>query len=138
MPCRGDGRGGLLSPLEPGLRSMIKLLAAATLVCLLSASACVAQTIYPIDRAAILAGSRFDFKVEFADRIDPSKLKVTVNGADHAVAFGQPGTFVEREDGREQSALLLRDVALTTPGLVTVEVSDGTRSRAITWTVFET
>ena len=30
-----------------------------------------AQTIYPIDRADILAGARFDLKVEFADRVAP-------------------------------------------------------------------
>ena len=28
-------------------------------------SVCYAQTVYPIDRAEFLAGSRFDFKVEF-------------------------------------------------------------------------
>lgn len=112
--------------------------AAAALVVLLSGYQAVAQTIYPIDRAAILAGARFDFKVEFPDRIDPSKLKVTVNGADLAAAFGQSGTFVEREDGKDQSALTLRDVTLTRPGNVTVEVSDGSRSRTVTWTVFDT
>jgi len=53
---------------------MIKPLAAATLIVLLTGYQGVAQTIYPIDRAAILAGSRFDFKVEFPDRVDPSKL----------------------------------------------------------------
>ena len=64
----------------------------------------MAQTIYPIDRAEILSGAQFDFKVEFPDKVDPAKLKVTVNGQDHVAAFGQAGTFVEREDGRDQSA----------------------------------
>jgi alkaline phosphatase len=117
---------------------MIKSFAAAALVVLLSGYQASAQTIYPIDRAAILAGARFDFKVEFPDRIDPSKLKVTVNGADLAATFGQSGTFVEREDGKDQSALTLRDVTLTRPGNVTVEVSDGTRSRTVAWTVYDT
>jgi alkaline phosphatase len=117
---------------------MIKPLAAAALIVLLTGYQAVAQTIYPIDRAAILAGSRFDFKVEFPDRVDPSKLKVTVNGEDHAAAFGQPATFVEREDNRDQSALILRDVKLTRPGAVTVEVNDGMRSRTVAWTVYDT
>jgi len=117
---------------------MIKPLAAATLIVLLTGYQGFAQTIYPIDRAAILAGSRFDFKVEFPDRIDSSKLKVTVNGEDHAAAFGQPATFVEREDGNDQSALTLRGVTLTRPGNVTVEVSDGARSRTVVWTVYGT
>ncbi|ANW05082.1 alkaline phosphatase [Bradyrhizobium icense] len=116
---------------------MVKPFAAALIV-LLTGSSTVAQTIYPIDRASILAGARFDFKVEFPDRVDPSKLKVTVNGEDHAAVFGQDGTFVEREDGKDQSALMLRGVTLTRPGNVTVEVSDGTRSRTVTWTVYDT
>ncbi|MGQ0685185.1 alkaline phosphatase [Bradyrhizobium sp.] len=105
---------------------------------LLSASAAAAQTIYPIDRAEILSGAQFDFKVEFPDKVDPAKLKVTVNGQDYAAAFGRAGTFVEREDGKDQSALLLRDVALSAPGPVVVEASDGTRSRKVTWTVYDT
>jgi alkaline phosphatase len=117
---------------------MIKPFAAAALIVLLSGSHAFAQTIYPIDRASILAGARFDFKVEFPERVDPSKLKVTVNGEDFAAAFGQSGTFVEREDGKDQSALTLRGVSLVKPGNVTVEVSDGTRKRSVAWTVYDT
>ncbi|MCA6118686.1 alkaline phosphatase [Bradyrhizobium sp. WSM 1738] len=109
-----------------------------TLGLLLSASAANAQTIYPIDRAEILSGAQFDFKVEFPDKVDPAKLKVTVNGQDYATAFGRAGTFVEREDGKDQSALMLRDVALTAPGPVVVEAGDGTRSRKVTWSVYDT
>ena len=106
---------------------MIKYFAAASVMVLASGSPALAQTIYPIDRAEILAGAKFDFKVEFPDRVDPAKLKVTVNGEDYAAAFGRAGTFIEREDGKDQSALMLRDVALIKPGRVTVEVGDGTR-----------
>src|SRR5262249_34195196 len=87
--------------------NMIKPVTAVTLGLLLSASAATAQTIYPIDRAAILSGAQFDFKVEFPDKVDQAKLKVTVNGQDYAAAFGRAGTFVEREDDKDQSALLL-------------------------------
>ncbi|MDB5577255.1 MAG: hypothetical protein JWR80_2431 [Bradyrhizobium sp.] len=117
---------------------MIKHFAAASLAVLFSASSVVAQTVYPIDRAEILAGAKFDFKVEFPDRVDPAKLKVTVNGEDYAAVFGRAATFIEREDGKDQSALMLRDVALTKPGRVTVEVGDGTRSRKLAWTVYDT
>jgi alkaline phosphatase len=116
---------------------MTKLFAALSAM-LLSASPAVAQTVYPIDRAEILAGAKFDFKVEFPDKVDPAKLKVTVNGEDYTAAFGRAGTFIEREDGRDQSALMLRDVALAKPGRVTVEVGDGTRSRQLAWTVYDT
>lgn len=117
---------------------MIKSLTAVLLGLLLSIPAALAQTIYPIDRAEILSGARFDFKVEFPDKVDPAKLKVTVNGRDYAAAFGQAGTFIEREEGKEQSALMLRDAVLTVPGSVVVEAGDGTRSRKVTWTVYDT
>lgn len=117
---------------------MVKQSAVASLIVLLWATSVSAQTIYPIDRAEILAGAQFDFKVELPGPADPAKLKVTVNGADYANAFGRSGTFIDREDGKEQSALVLRDVTLTTPGSVAVDVSEGTRQRSVTWTVYDT
>lgn len=117
---------------------MIKESAAASLIVLLWATSLSAQTIYPIDRAEILAGAQFDFKVELPGPVDPAKLKVTVNGADYAAAFGRAGTFVDREDGKDQSSLILRDVALTKPGSVTVNVDDGTHRRSVEWTVYDT
>ncbi len=117
---------------------MVRGSALATLIVLCWASSSSAQTIYPIDRAEILAEAKFDFKVELPGLVDPAKLKVTVNGADYAAAFGRSGTFIEREDGKEQSALILRDVTLSKPGSVNVDVSDGTRQRSVTWTVYDT
>ncbi|MDO9564629.1 MAG: alkaline phosphatase [Bradyrhizobium sp.] len=117
---------------------MTKLMAAISLVILLSATPAFAQTVYPIDRAEILSGAQFDFKVEFPDRVDPAKLKVTVNGEDYAAVFGRAGDFFEREGGKDQSALMLRGVALTKPGPVTVEVGDGSRSRKLAWMVYDT
>lgn len=117
---------------------MIKPAAAAVVGVLLSTSAASAQTVYPIDRADILAGAKFDFKVEFPDKVEQAKVKVTVNGQDYAGAFGGAGTFTEREDGKDQSALTLRDVMLAKPGPVVIEVSDGTRSRKVTWNVYDT
>ncbi|MBR0871806.1 alkaline phosphatase [Bradyrhizobium tropiciagri] len=117
---------------------MIRRFAGVAVTLLVSAAAAPAQTIYPIDRADILAGAKFDFKVEFPDAVDPAKLKVTLNGTDYATAFGQTGSFIAREAGKDQSALLLRDVALGKPGPVSVEVSDGTRSRTLTWAVYDT
>lgn len=116
---------------------MIKKSALASLIVLCWTSS-QAQTVYPIDRAEILAGAKFDFKVELPGLADPATLKVTVNGADYATSFGRAGTFIEREDGKEQSALILRDVTLAKPGPVTVDVSDGARQRSVTWTVYDT
>ena len=47
-----------------------------------------AQTLYPIDRATLLAGAKFDLKVEFPGVVEQTALKVTVNGVDHATALG--------------------------------------------------
>jgi hypothetical protein len=73
----------------------MRLLFASTAV-LLAANAAHAQTIYPIDRAEILSGAKFDFKVEFPGKLMPDRVKVTVNGADHAAAFGKAAEFIER------------------------------------------
>jgi alkaline phosphatase len=114
------------------------LAAAAGSAILLAASVGSAQTVYPIDRADILAGSRFDFKVEFPGLADPSKVSVTLNGKDYAQVFGKAATFVEREDGKDQSALILRDVSLTEPGSYSVRVGDGAQTRELHWNVYET
>ncbi|MEH2511358.1 alkaline phosphatase [Nitrobacteraceae bacterium AZCC 1564] len=111
---------------------------AAIAVVFLSASPAWAQTIYPIDRVEILSGARFDLKVEFPGRVETDKIKVLVNGEDYAAAFGRSATYVAREDDKDQSALILRDVVLSKPGRYSIEVSDGERSRAVSWNVFST
>ena len=118
---------------------MKRVLAASAAVLLLSATSALAQTIYPIDRAEILSGARFDFKVEFPGLVEADKVKVTVNGEDAAKAFGKSPDFIAREAGKDQSALILRDVALSRPGDATIEVTtaDGA-SRKVVWTIFET
>jgi alkaline phosphatase len=114
------------------------LAAAAGIAMFFAASAGSAQTVYPIDRADILAGSRFDFKVEFAGLADPARVSVTLNGKDYAQAFGKAAAFVEREDGKDQSALILRDVSLAEPGSYSVRVGDGAQTRELHWNVYET
>src|SRR6266851_1263175 len=107
---------------------MRRFLAAAAGIAISMVSAGHAQTVYPNDRADILVGARFDFKVEFAGLADPTKVSVTLNGKDHAELFGKAATFVEREDGKDQSALILRDASLAPPGVYRLRVSDGANS----------
>ncbi len=116
---------------------MRRLLAAAAGLAL-AGSVGHAQTVYPIDRADILSGARFDFKVEFPALADPGKISVTLNGEDYAKVFGKAADFIEREDGKDQSALILRDVSLTRPGSYRIRVTDGDRSRELGWNVYET
>ncbi len=97
-----------------------------------------AGAIFPIDRATILAGSKFDFKVEF-DAIAPAeRIKVTVNGVDYATVLGRKAAYVENEEGLKASTLLLRDVMLTKPGKYDIEASDGVQTLRISWEVFAT
>lgn len=97
-----------------------------------------AQTIYPIDRADILAGSKFDFKVELPEKIAAADVKVTINGADQNAAFGKSADYIEREDNKDQSALLLRDVMLDKPGSYKIDVTAGSLTKSVTWNVYDT
>ncbi|MGD9920981.1 MAG: alkaline phosphatase [Pseudorhodoplanes sp.] len=99
---------------------------------------CGAQTVYPVDRAEILAGSRFDVKVELPGLVSPDDIRLTVNGADHASLFGKAAQFIEKEDGKDQSALVLRDVSLAKPGSHTVRIETAAAARDVTWTVYDT
>src|SRR5262245_36170395 len=97
-----------------------------------------AMTIYPIDRAQILAGARFDLKVEFDGVIGAADAKVTIDGADVSTALSRAATFVEREDGAAASALILRDVSLAKPGRYAVVARDGKSTRTVSWEVYAT
>ncbi len=97
-----------------------------------------AQTVYPINRAEILAGSRFDLKVEFPEAPAADAVRVTINGIEAAALVGRPASFVQREDGRDHSAYWIRDAVLTKPGIYTVQATAGERSARVTWEVFDT
>ena len=97
-----------------------------------------AQTIYPLNRAEILAGAKFDLKVEFPGAPEQSAVKVTINGEDAASVLGKAPTFVVREDGADRSAYWIRNTAAVKPGKYTVEASAGDRKSSVTWEVFDT
>lgn len=117
---------------------MTKHIVATAFASLMFVSAASAQTIYPIDRAEILAGTRFDLKVEFAGEVTADKASITINGADAASVFGKAPELIAQEAGQPRSALLLRDVTLSTPGRYTVEAGDGAARRSVSWTVYDT
>jgi alkaline phosphatase len=97
-----------------------------------------AQTIYPLTRAEIMAGAKFDLKVEFPGAPEQSAVKVTIDGQDAASVLGKPATFTVREDGADHSAYWIRDVALAKPGKITVEATSGDRKATVAWEVFDT
>jgi alkaline phosphatase len=97
-----------------------------------------AQTIYPLDKAEILAGARFDLKVEFPGAPPQAGVRVTINGQDATAVLDKPATFVEREDGASHSAYWVRGAALAKPGNYTVEAIAGDRSARVNWEVYST
>ncbi|MBS1227711.1 MAG: alkaline phosphatase [Proteobacteria bacterium] len=117
----------------------VPLVAALLAGCCFFALPASAQTIYPINRAEILAGSHFDLKVEFPGLIeDVAALKLTVNGKDVARVLGGSVELIAREDGKPVSSLLLRDATISKPGTYTVSATDGTHRSSVTWNVYGT
>src|SRR5580765_92046 len=84
-----------------------------------------AQAIYPLDRATILSGSKFDFKVEFPTIVKPGDVQVLINGKSYDKLLGAKATFIENEDGSNGSTLILRDVSISAPGAYKVEAKAG-------------
>jgi len=120
------------------MRKFLLALAATTML----AGAANAATVYPLDRATILAGSPFDFKVEFDAAVKPEDVKITVNGEDYKAVFGADVAFTENELGKDDkqlgSAVILRKLVLATPGTYTVEASAGGETKSVTWDVYGT
>jgi alkaline phosphatase len=104
----------------------------------LSCASADAQTIYPLNRAEILVGGRFDLKVEFPGSPAQSAVKVTINGEDAATVTGKAVTFVEREEGGDHSAYWIREATIAKAGKYTVEATAGDKTARVTWEVFDT
>lgn len=119
------------------MRKIVATLVASTIL----AAAAQAAEVYPLDRATILSGSPFDFKVEFASVVKPEDVKITVNGQDYKAALGKDAEFVAEEKGKDKvfgSAVILRGVTLANAGDYKVEVSAGAETKNVTWTVYGT
>jgi len=97
-----------------------------------------AQTIYPLNRAEILAGAKFDLKVEFPGAPKASDVSVTVGGKDAAEVFGKRPMIVEWEDGNELTAYWLRDVTLPAAGKIEVTAAAADKSSKVAWEVYDT
>ncbi len=102
----------------------------------LAGTGACAQTIYPINKAEILAGAKFDMKVEFPGSPPQSGVKVTINGQDVASVIDKPVSFKEKEEGGDHSAFWIRDAAISKPGTYVVEATAGDKKASVTWEVF--
>jgi alkaline phosphatase len=96
--------------------------------------------VYPIDRAQILSGQYFDFKVELPAGADPSSALVTINGKSTAQVLGQSLTPAIEDDltGAKVPALWARHVKIAQPGHYLVAVQAGDMRRIIAWDVYGT
>jgi alkaline phosphatase len=119
------------------MRKIVVALVATTIL----TGAAQAAEVYPLDRATILTGSPFDFKVEFASVVKPEDVKITINGQDYKAALGKDTEFVAEEKNKDKvlgSAVILRGVTLASAGDYKVEVSAGSETKNVTWTVYGT
>jgi alkaline phosphatase len=118
------------------MRPTLALLA--TCAVAVAASSAHAQTIYPLDRAEILSGSHFDFKVEFPGNPAQGEVAVTINGGPPAAVLGKDVSFVQKEDGADHSAAWIRGASIAKPGIYTVEARQGDKTAKVAWEVFAT
>jgi len=102
------------------------------------ATAALGQTIYPLDRAQILAGARFDLKVEFAGEPAAADIKVTINGEDAAKLLGRAPYVTANEDGLGHTAYWIRGAQLPAAGRYDVAATDGKASANVAWDAFAT
>lgn len=119
------------------MRKLFSALVATTIL----AGAAQAAEVYPLDRATILTGSPFDFKVEFDAVVKPEDVKITVNGQDYKATLGGQVEFVAEEKNKDKvlgSAVILRGVTLANAGDYKVEVAAGNETKNVTWTVYGT
>ncbi len=63
-----------------------------------------AVTIYPIDQAAIVAGSRFDFKVEFPGVLDAGDFELKIGGKPAADMLRSQGTLIQENFSKPTAA----------------------------------
>ncbi len=110
----------------------------ATALSVAMASAASGQTIYPLDRAEILSGSRFDLKVEFPAGTDEANAQVTINGQPAAKTIGRAATYLVGEEGQAHNAFWIKDAEIKKPGKYVVEAKAGGKTATVTWEVFGT
>lgn len=120
---------------------MFRMVVAAMMLAMLAAgmaTAASAQTVYPLDRAEILTGARFDLKVEFAGSPPEADMRVTINGEDAGKMLGRPPEIIMREDGLDHAAYWIRGAQLTSSGKYIVEATDGRGHARVAWEAFAT
>jgi len=94
-----------------------------------------AATIYPINDAAILLGSKFDIKVEFNTVVPEDSIRLTVNGAPLKSVVSVAPEFIANENGKG-SSIIYRDVQLKQAGQFVIDAKAGDEVAKVTWDVY--
>lgn len=100
------------------------------------AGLCQAAAIYPIDRALILAGSKFDIKIEFNSVVNQDDVVLEVNGAPLNKTIAYQSQFIANENGKG-SSIVIRDVHLTKPGPYQIVARSPQERLQASWDVYQ-
>lgn len=100
----------------------------------------VSLTILPIDRATILAGQKFDFRVELNHgNVKPQDIQVTVNGKDAEQYFGKNAQLTNAN--KDSAEFTIRGVSFPQAGNATVhaavKVGNKTVSQSVNYEIYE-
>ena len=117
------------------MRTFHLLKSLAVFILALFATSIYASGIYPIDRASILAGSKFDIKIELNSEINSSDLILEINGVPLNSVLGKKGDFIANENGKG-SAIIFRDVELKKPGKYDLVASTAQERLQVSWDVY--
>ena len=96
-----------------------------------------AAAVYPIDQANILAGSKFDIKVEFNTVTTPEEVVIELNGAPINKAISTKPEFIPNENGKG-SSFLFRDVQLSKAGKYQIIARTPQERLQVSWDVYAT
>ena len=96
-----------------------------------------ATAIYPIDQAAILAGSKFDIKIEFNSVINSGDAVIELNGAPINKIIGAKPEFISNENGKGSSILFI-DVQLSKAGKYQIVALAPQEKLQVSWDVYAT
>jgi alkaline phosphatase len=111
----------------------------AAFLILLGSFAGIAQAaaVYPIDQASILAGSKFDIKVEFNTVTTPEEVLIELNGAPINKTISTKPEFISNENGKG-SSFLFRDVQLSKTGKYQIIARAPQEKLQVSWDVYAT
>lgn len=119
----------------------MKFIHSLSLLAIAISPAILAQNkIYPIDRATMMAGAQFDFKIEFDEIIDPDQAKILINGKkfNEVLQNGNQVEFITNEEGKNASALWVKNTTLAQAGSYQVEVDVNGKKSTVDWKVYQT